>query len=326
MSLKTTKTQENSGKSKEDVSKHRPALHTALGGSLSGMFAVTMSYPFDLIKTRMHFEVGNINSTVKPNQFVIGKLIYQEGTRNTLLGSRALSGFASFYRGLDQLLPEAAFKVLLRFVLFEEVQKLYRKNILHDVNATMPFVGNIFCGAVAGAIEATLIVQPFERGKTLRADFASPFQVVGDMYKRRGLRAAINTVYVGYLPCMGRQVGNQATSFSVFYTLKNNYLAWSKNADLGTFERLSFGFIGGCAGACVTMPLDVTKSIAQKQQGEKVISTTQILLDVFRRKGIRGLYAGLPPRLLRVGLDRAFGFWAYEFIMSRLDQRRLQSV
>lgn len=56
------------------------------------------------------------------------------------------------------------------------------------------------------------------------------------------------------------------------------------------------------------MPIDVTKSIAQKQQGLEVRSTVQIVQDVVRSSGIRGLYTGLIPRLGRVGLDRAFGF------------------
>lgn len=73
-------------------------------------------------------------------------------------------------------------------------------------------------------------------------------------------------------------------------------------------ERFGFGFLGGVGGAIVTMPIDVTKSIAQKQQGLEVRSTVQIVQDVVRSSGIRGLYTGLIPRLGRVGLDRAFGF------------------
>jgi len=73
-------------------------------------------------------------------------------------------------------------------------------------------------------------------------------------------------------------------------------------------ERFLFGFIGGVGGAVITMPIDVTKSIAQKQQGLETKSSLQIVKDVLRTRGVRGLYTGLMPRLGRVGLDRAFGF------------------
>jgi hypothetical protein len=36
--------------------------------------------------------------------------------------------------------------------------------------------GNLLCGATAGFFEAACVVQPFERGKTLRADFTSPYK------------------------------------------------------------------------------------------------------------------------------------------------------
>jgi hypothetical protein len=66
--------------------------------------------------------------------------------------------------------------------------------------------------------------------------------------------------------------------------------------------------MGGLGGAILTMPMDVTKSIAQKQQGIATMGTVQIVKDVLRKRGIRGFYTGLLPRLGRVGLDRAFGF------------------
>lgn len=82
----------------------------------------------------------------------------------------------------------------------------------------------------------------------------------------------------------------------------------AKKRDLNTAERLGFGFIGGVGGAIITMPIDVAKSIAQKQQGLATLGTIQILKDVVRSNGLKGLYTGLLPRLGRVGLDRAFGF------------------
>lgn len=97
------------------------------------------------------------------------------------------------------------------------------------------------------------------------------------------------------------------------------------------------------------MPLDVAKTIAQKQQGSSTRSTFSILRSVLRTSGVAGiylipfrasertrqslisihrgvcacagLYAGLAARLMRVGLDRAFGFLAYEWIVEWLEDR-----
>jgi len=282
-----------------------------------------MSYPFDLIKTRLHFEVGkSVAEGQRPTFMSISKVIYNEGAANGVLGSRLLGGSMAFYRGLDQLVPEAAIKVLLRFTAFKEIQTYYAKWVLGDEKAHMGFFSNLISGSIAGAVEAVIVVQPFERGKTLRADFASPYAVWGKVMREEGAFACLRSIYRGLVPCMGRQVGNQAVSFPVFYWLKNKWLEHTGAKDLNTVQRLGFGFIGGCAGAFTTMPLDVAKSIAQKQQGKEVIGTVAIITDVYRRRGLRGLYTGLGPRLGRVGLDRAFGFLAFEWTLEKITKWR----
>ena len=49
--------------------------------------------------------------------------------------------------------------------------------------------------------------------------------------------------------------------------------------------------------------------------------TIQIIGDVVRAHGIKGLYTGIGPRLMRVGLDRAFGFLAFEWVIDNLKVR-----
>ena len=72
------------------------------------------SYEIDLIKTRLHFEVGkaaNQEAAKGLNMSSVAKKIWAEGAASKMMGSGGLGGFFAFYRGLDQLLPEAAFKV-----------------------------------------------------------------------------------------------------------------------------------------------------------------------------------------------------------------------
>jgi hypothetical protein len=278
------------------------------------MFAVTMSYPFDLVKTVTHFEVGKAPKGTKVSIGAVARGVY------------ARSGILGFYKGLDQLLPEACFKVMFRFVAFEEIRQLYARTFVprSEAGKPLPLAANLTAGAVAGLCETILVVQPFERGKTLRADNVSPYQVWGEAARKRGPMGALRSMYTGFLPCAGRQIGNQAASFSTFYGLKNWYIGrMAEKRELNTLERLSFGFLGGCAGCVLTMPLDVAKSIAQKaREGEANRGTVGILRDVYRGQGFKGLYAGLTPRLGRVGLDRAFGFLALEFILEQLAKRR----
>lgn len=281
----------------------------ALSGALAGMFAVTMSYPFDLIKTRTHFAVGSgaTDTSIRG----VARSIYTEGAA---VGG-PFRGCLGFYRGIDQLMPEAAFKTMLRFFMFKELQDTYKRVMGVD---QMTVAGNLLSGAMAGAIETTVVVQPFERGKTLKADFKKPSQVYGELYKSKGIGATLRSIYTGFLPCLGRQVGNQATAFTIFYGIKQYLTQQRGTSHLSLVESMGFGFLSGASACCVTMPMDVAKSIAQKQTGKDVQGTMSIMTNVVKTKGIGGLYAGLGPRIGRVGLDRAFGFFAFEFISEKL--------
>ena len=70
-------------------------------------------------------------------------------------------------------------QVLLRFLVFKETENLYRRTVMGDLTGTarLPMGAQMCCGALAGFVETAMVVQPFERGKTLRADFHSPYQV-----------------------------------------------------------------------------------------------------------------------------------------------------
>jgi len=303
------------------MSHNNSPLQDAIAGATAGVAAVTVSYPFDLMKTRMHFEAGKVGGA-KHNIFSISRVIYSEGYNRGFMGVKPLGGYVGFYRGLDQLIPEAALKSLLRFMAFNQLQKLYKEHILGNPKAEMKLYENVVFGAIAGAIETTLVVQPFERGKTLRADMANPYKVWGDCYKTGGIGSMIRSIYTGYLPCCGRQIGNQAVSFTCFYGLKNWYLKKTGKDHISSLPSLAFGFLSGCAGASVTMPLDVAKSIAQKQTHGQSVSTIGILRDIYQRLGIRGLYTGLLPRLGRVGTDRAVLFFTFELLSSKFGMKK----
>jgi len=233
-----------------------------------------------------------------------------------------------FYRGLDQLIPEAAGKVLLRFVALNALKDQYRKWALNDDTgkAKLPLGIEIMAGALAGFVETALIVQPFERGKVLRADFASPYKIWGQVLKEHGVLACLRSVYTGFLPCAARQMGNQAVGLTAFYRLKSFWINHSGQQDLTNFQRLSFGFLCGSLGAVTTMPFDTAKSLAQKARWGESSSTIEIWKDVIKRRGFLGLYTGLSPRIARVGLDRAFGFLAFEWTVEKMRQIRGESA
>ena len=75
------------------------------------------------------------------------------------------------------------------------------------------------------------------------------YEVWGTEFRANGLMPMLRSIYTGYIPCLGRQVGNQATAFTAFYSGKQRYLEWSGQEELSIYQRLVGGFL-----ACRSWP------------------------------------------------------------------------
>lgn len=277
-------------------------LKVPLAGILAGSLAVTASYPFDILKTQQQIKNTNFVNTFSS--------LYG--------GSRGISKITNFYRGYSYILPQSASKTFIRFYTFDKTAELYKKYFLQNDEAQLNAYQTMLCGSSAGVVESLLVVQPTERSKVLRTEGFSPMNVYRNTLRTSGVGSLFSSVYKGFYPTLGRQIGNQATSFTVFYEAKKRLLENSDNTDLTDIQRLGLGFAGGVGGCVVTMPFDVTKSVAQAevQNSGGILNTVKY---IYNEGGIRSFFKGFGPRVFRVGLDRALLFFTYDRIMSFLN-------
>lgn len=275
----------------------------ALAAAVSGVVSLTAAYPFELLKTRAHFVVGSTSAGASGMSSIkhLCSCIYRE------------RGFISFYKGYDQLLPSAVIKSTLRFSAFHNFKQpcAHLFNISEDSTAC-----NIICGALTALVETTVIVQPTERGKVLRADGKSPMNVIRCDYENYGLSRALQKLYSGYSLCLLRQAGNQAISFSIFYTTKARIVRENPGDDVSLLEKTLLGFTAGASAATATMPIDVLKTTIQREVGKKTPSVMHHARQIFAVRGFRGFYFGLLPRILRVGTEAAVSFLCFDTIQS----------
>jgi len=80
---------------------------------------------------------------------------------------------------------------------------------------------------------------------------------------------------------------------------------------LQTWEHLVLGGFSGAVAAIVTMPLDVIKTTIQC--GSQYGSTKEALIAVYQEKGVKGLFAGMAPRVTQVAVMSAAFFTLFEF-------------
>ncbi|KAJ3001723.1 hypothetical protein HKX48_002745 [Thoreauomyces humboldtii] len=159
--------------------KHRimptPESHTAfrnmIAGSLAGCTSVFFSYPLDLLRVRLAFEVRSTDAVRLAD---VARIIYNEPTpflskritENTLL--KPLAGLSNFYRGfmptLYGIIPYAG----VSFLVYERLKTLARTSLPRTLTYDTPdgapkltWWAYLTCGALSGVIAQTT-AYPFE--------------------------------------------------------------------------------------------------------------------------------------------------------------------
>jgi len=99
------------------------------------------------------------------------------------------------------------------------------------------------------------------------------------------------------------------------------------NAAVILGANFSAGFIAGVISAGATCPLDVAKTRRQiEKDPERLLNmnTRRILLEVWRKEGINGLFRGAGPRMGRAGPSVGIVVSSYEVVKHILHRKRAE--
>jgi solute carrier family 25 (mitochondrial citrate transporter), member 1 len=224
----------------------------------------------------------------------------------------AQGGYFRLYKGYSALLMFSVPKNYVRFGAFHYA----RTNFFPD---TSKKTHTLFCGLMAGAAEAALVVTPQETLKTkLIHDKLSPepkyrnvFHGIYSIAKSQGFWG----IYAGAIPTILKQSTNQGVRFVVFedaQKVTQSIIPIKVVADL---------LAGAFAGVCSTMvnnPIDVIKTNLQGLESHKYKGVVDCFGHILKDEGIRGFYKGVGPRLARVTLDVGLTFAIFNSIKRKL--------
>lgn len=142
-------------------------------------------------------------------------------------------------------------------------------------------------------------------------------------------------LYAGIGPTLFVAVPNFAISYTVYGTLKEYVLdddlfynlrkvdVESGQESLGFKLSLLCGAASGTLSTLVTFPFDTVRRRMQIQnlhiEEGKRMSGLQQLTNVVKTEGVKGLYRGLPPEILKVIPMVGTMFTVYEFLKQKLD-------
>ncbi|KAB5585526.1 mitochondrial carrier domain-containing protein [Coniochaeta sp. 2T2.1] len=269
-----------------------------LGGIIACGPTHTAVTPLDLVKCRRQVN----DKLYKSNMQAWRKIFAEEGFRGIF------TGWSPTYVGYS--LQGAG-----KYGFYEIFKNLYGDRLFPNANKTL-----IYLGASASAeFLADLALCPFEAIKVRMQTTVPPFsKTLREGWTKVTAKEGVSGLYKGLYPLWGRQIPYTMVKFATFESAVNAiyHAMGTKPKDAySTLQQtgVSFlaGYIAGVGCAAVSHPADVmvSKLNADRAQGE---SAVKAVTRIYGNIGFRGLWNGLPVRIMMIGTLTAFQWLIYD--------------
>lgn len=235
--------------------------------------------------------------------------LHLNGTLDAFAKISRQEGIQSLWSGLPPTLVVALPNTVIYFTTYENLRNTFGR-LLGDGDGPPPS----WAGGVAGGIARTWsvsIVSPFELIRTkMQAKSISYTELIKVMQTQLTNEGVIS-LWRGWVPTILRDV-----PFSVLYWYSYEKLKKVLHQEQPTFSfTLMAGAVSGGVAGTLTLPLDVIKTHRQIEIDKPANggSTLNMLQNIYAQQGVRGLFAGLVPRLAKVMPACAVMITTYEY-------------
>ncbi|EIE25905.1 mitochondrial carrier [Coccomyxa subellipsoidea C-169] len=292
----------------------------AVAGCTAGLVSVLALHPLDVVKTRLQVQDG-----------VAGVLPVYYGTRDALFRIVQDEGWRALYAGISPALLGAGLSWGIYFTAYNNA-KMRWQGLRNEASLSAPL--HLLSAAEAGCI-VCLLTNPIWVIKTRlqlqrrAARLSNPYRGFGHAVRQIAKEEGFAGFYRGLLPSL-LLVSHGAIQFMVYEELKkaaSGPLMRDNDSKqpLNSLEISVIGAVSKLAASIVTYPSQVVRARIQQRQdqfrGVRYDSGLRTLQVTMRREGVRGLYKGLLPNVLRVMPQSAITFLIYEKVMQLLDNQ-----
>lgn len=217
----------------------------------------------------------------------------------------------------------------IRIVPYSAVQfgafNLYKRAAENLTTADLTPFGRLICGGCAG-ITSVSFTYPLDIVRTRlsiqTASFASLQKSAGKppgmwptmvlMYKEEG---GMRGLYRGILPTVAGVAPYVGLNFMAYEAVRGYFTA-SGEKNPPWYRKLAAGAISGAFAQTCTYPFDVLRRRFQvnsmKGMGYQYTSISGAIASIIKAEGVRGLYKGLWPNLLKVAPSMASSWLSFE--------------
>ncbi|XP_047539996.1 S-adenosylmethionine mitochondrial carrier protein-like isoform X2 [Vanessa atalanta] len=271
---------ENKGKQPHSKSYFAPLF----AGAVAGVSVDVTLYPLDTLKTRLQSQQG----------------FHKAG------------GFSGVYRGLLTVATTSIPTTSLFFMSYETTKKAIEPMVKTQY---APLVHML--AASVGEVLACIIRVPTEIAKQRKQTYTgsekrSSIRILVHAFHTDGFR---NGVYRGFLSTVVRDLPFSFIELPLWELFKT-LIKDRNDGQITSFQSGLSGSAAGALAAAATTPLDLAKTrimLADDYAATRKVRIRPVLADIYLQAGLRGLFAGVAPRMtaFMVGGFVFFGIYDY---------------
>lgn len=190
---------------------------------------------------------------------------------------------------------------------------------LRGSNATAAV--KLVAGMAGGLAEACLL-QPLDVAKTrLQLDKEKKYKGMFDCLRKVAKEEGAAALYKGLTPFVTHLTLKYALRFGLFEKIRVVLNGGKTTASSNTHNFFAGMAVGCIEATMIVTPFEVIKTRLQKQKGKtnlKYKGPIDVVIKVTREEGLRRLWSGNMPTVIRQGSNQAFNFMSMQILNEQL--------
>ncbi|GMH69888.1 hypothetical protein TrRE_jg12479 [Triparma retinervis] len=279
-------------------------LIEATSASLGGLVSSTALFPLEIIKTKMQAMDGGKKKGQKKGQKggdEEGGDEDEEGcdSEPTAMGVAndiyASNGVLGFYKGVHYSSLQSMMEKGLYFIAYTGLKSVWKGITGTDEIGTFSNLG-LGCAAEWCQIPFTIPLDVLTTAIATDTQNRGAYAIMSTLLATKGISGMYNGVEAYIVLCLKPSI-----QYTVFERVKTIVLASRGTGEdtLGAAEAFVLGMIARLVATIVVFPYTRAKVMIQAGKGAAGVTIPDMLAEIYKDKGMKGIFQGIGPELTR---------------------------